>query len=72
VLDWAFGPGGLGAAWACTDPENAPSQRLLRRLGFAFGGVRECDFALRGGRRPGHHYALSAGAWRAMSGDRPS
>ncbi|MGQ9372119.1 GNAT family N-acetyltransferase [Azospirillum sp. ST 5-10] len=71
LLGWAFAVAGLPRVWACTHPDNGPSQRLLRRLGFADGGLRDHDFALRGGRRPGLHHDLSADRWRALPGDAP-
>ncbi|HYH22806.1 MAG TPA: GNAT family N-acetyltransferase [Azospirillum sp.] len=62
----AFDTVGLDAVCAFTDPANDRSRRVLERLGFAYGGRREHDFALRGGLRPAHHYDLTAARWRDL------
>ncbi|HYD68857.1 GNAT family N-acetyltransferase [Azospirillum sp.] len=63
----AFDAVGLDTVFAFTDPANDRSRRVLETLGFAYGGLREHDFALRGGLRPAHHYHLTAARWRDLN-----
>jgi len=73
VCDHAFGPAGLHRLQADIRPENGPSQRLVRRLGFRHEGLFRRYLDIDGDWRDHETFALLAedspdgvlGRWRA-------
>lgn len=69
LLPVAFDTLGLPGLTAATLPENERSARVLAKAGFEDLGVREYDFMLRGGVRPGRMHHLTAARWRTLNGE---
>ena len=61
----AFGPGGLRRLEADADPRNAPSLRLLTRLGFVREGTLRSRWDVEGEISDTAFYGLLATEWRA-------
>ena len=57
---WALTHGGLARVEALVEPDNAPSQRLLERVGFHYEGRLRSYLTLRGGRHDAFIYSRLA------------
>ncbi len=71
ILAYGFGTMGLNRVEVLTDPTNAPSIRLLERLGFRREGVLRENTQFRGRFIDDAVYALLAKEWRATRGGNP-
>jgi ribosomal-protein-alanine N-acetyltransferase len=77
VVDHCFGPAGLHRLEANIRPENAPSQRVVEKLGFRLEGTRERYIHIAGAWRDHLSYALTVeevpqglmSRWRRQGGD---
>lgn len=65
MLGIGFGPLGLSRIWAATDPDNLPSQALLRKAGLRRRGERRQDFPARGRSMSAPCFEITAAEWPA-------
>lgn len=65
MLEVGFGPLGLSRIWAATDPDNLPSQALLRKAGLRQRGERRQDFPARGRSMSAPCFEITAAEWPA-------
>jgi RimJ/RimL family protein N-acetyltransferase len=67
LVDWAFQTQPLGAIFARPLARNAPSRRVLDKLGFALHGLRPNPYAKWDAADTVAYYAVTADAWAAMT-----
>jgi len=65
MLGLGFNRLGLSRIWAATDPDNLPSQALLRKAGLRQRGDRRQDFPARGRIIPAPYFEITAAEWLA-------
>ncbi|MFP5514639.1 MAG: GNAT family N-acetyltransferase [Alphaproteobacteria bacterium] len=65
MLGVGFGPLGLSRIWAATDPDNLPSQALLRKAGLLQRGERRQEFPARGRSMSAPCFEITAAEWPA-------
>ncbi len=65
MLATGFGPLGLSRIWAAADPDNRPSQALLRNAGLRQRGERRYEFPARGRSVLAPYFEITAAEWLA-------
>jgi ribosomal-protein-serine acetyltransferase len=65
MIDWVFRVRGLARVEWLTDPRNARSAAVARRLGFTREGLLRSSFVLGEERRDTEVWAVLAGEWRS-------
>jgi len=66
LLHFGFDRLGLHRIWATCDPENAPSIRVLQKIGMQWEGRIRHQYLVRGRWRDSELYAILEDEWRSM------
>jgi len=69
LLAHVFGLGYLRAEWKC-DAKNEPSRRAALSYGFAFEGIQDAHYIIKGRRRDTAWFRMLAHEWAARTGSR--